>query len=138
MSIYTHVGGLYKPNVTSVVLVNNTTKTSSLVVPTGKRWLIMGGILHNGDDVARNCSVSIKTSGDVWLQDIMASVAIAAGAERPFPRSDQNDGGVGPSAYPVMAFAGEKVVLTFAAGGAAAGGTENSYLRVLESIENGL
>lgn len=133
-TVFSFPAGFYSDNVTSIVLVNNTAKTQFLTVPTGKAWMILGGIVHNGDDVARNVSVVIRTSSDVWLQVLYDATSVAAGAEKQFPTSDMADGSVGPSAYPVMAFSGEKVKFTYAAGGASAGGTENSYLRTLEMI----
>lgn len=51
-------GGELVQSVTSVVFVNNTTKTVDFTVPAGKRWLLQTIKGRNADDVTRSTNIS--------------------------------------------------------------------------------
>ena len=127
----TFLGGVYKSNLTAIVLVNNTQKVTDIVVPKGKRWLILDGIIPNPDNVNRGVAViGISATKTIF---ILFDETINSGNQAFFPNVDQTGGQEkGPSAYPVMLFSEDIIRVTHAAGGASAGGTSNMLLRVLE------
>ena len=118
----------YKAN---VVLVNNTLKNDDVTVPGNKEWVVLGGHIYNGDNVARNCNVICYDSAGVELETLHADAALGATTAIQFPRNNQAAAEC-PMDQPVILEAGGYVRYQFKAGGASAGGTGRRFLRVLE------
>lgn len=114
----------------AVPLVNNTIKELELTVPAGKRWFLMGGYFTNGDDVARNSSVSITDGTDtiLWLR---ASSAMADGATYLYPTTVASNSNIMPTGMFVLD-AGWTIKFYWAAGGASTGGNSTITAMVLE------
>jgi len=127
---WTFPAGRLVLNKTDVVLVNNVTKDEIITVPTGKRWIVLYGKMHNADDVDRSCYVMYRDSADVEILRLLAVTLIAATDSRTFP------GGIGnytpQLTFPVIADAGMDFQFHWDAGGASAGGTATIFLVVLE------
>lgn len=117
----------------TVTLVNNTTKTEIRTVPAGKRWLIVGGWLHNGDDVARGCYVQAKDAASVGIGYFRKDSSMPAGDKNRFPNFSDNDQySFDHTCYPVSLNAGELVVFGWAAGGVSAGGIAVNFFEYYE------
>lgn len=122
--------GSFRKNKTSVVLVNNTTKTEDITVPAGEEWTVLSGRTHNNDNVARNCSVICYDSAAVETSTLHTDAALGAGANIQFPRANYA-AAENPLHAPLVLEATDYVRFTFTAGGASAGGTSVIMLHVL-------
>lgn len=131
-------GGYKKNNVTSVTLVNNTTKTLDLSPGAGKRWQLLRFICYNPDDVARNVSVNQRDASDTVIDSVIASSAFNPGTFQCAPAAAHNlvtetaghfDGGIIED--------DEYMRVTWAAGGASSGGTDADGLvmQVMEIVK---
>ena len=126
--------GLGRPvdNEAASTLVNNTALTRTLTVPLATRWILHGGHVFNADDVARTLTVVADngTSGqhlDLWLAD---SINATTRAYYPFAPA----GSTRSHFMPFPLSAGDRILITFAAGGASAGGTARSSAVVEEYL----
>lgn len=119
-------------NEASSTLVNNTALTRTVTVPTNARWRFHGGHAFQADDVARTLTVVADdgTAGQhlgLWLAD---SIAAATRAYFPFAPAASTRSIMSP----MMLEEGDRILITWAAGGASAGGTARSSLNVQEWI----
>jgi len=136
---WTFPGGKLKQEVTSVVLVNNTAKTIDTVVPTGKRWLLLGVKLTNIDDVTRDVSVTLyKEAGKTnVLATLMFVSALAANgaAILMWPNNYvSTTSKIEKSSDPILLVAGNTINVYWATGGASTGATDADGL-VIEYLE---
>lgn len=114
------------------ILVNNAAKTRTLTVPANKRWLLAGvGHLLNGDDVTRNCKAEVFDESDKFICNLLRNQAITAAAIVHIPNMEENDEQA-RVVFPFFLYEGWYVKITWAAGGASAGGTATSALPILE------
>ncbi len=104
-----------------VILVNNTTKDYRVTVPQGEEWDVLGGLIHNADDVGRNCSVQAFAQGGTELATFELYGLRGAGSYWSFPRNNQI--AKETPRYPVRMKVGDYVRFYWAAGGASTGGT---------------
>lgn len=116
---YCHEGGEIDDNRTTVVLANNTAKTEYVVVPANERWKLFGGVMHNGDDVTRNCTVTVTDSSNNIIFYLLNTTAIAAGVHQSYPKA------AGMPVFPVPLKGGWKLRFRWETGGASTGG--NAY-----------
>ena len=128
-------GGTFKLNKTNVNLVNNVTKIETLVVPVGKRWLVLYGRTHNIDNVERTCYVTVRDAADVDIFDLLTGQALAVGGTYVFPDVGSATE-LKTTPYPIIIEGGMKVVFGFEANGASAGGTSIIFLVVLETTSS--
>jgi len=108
----------------STSLSNNTTKTVDLTIPNGKIWKIYAINMHNGDDVNRLCSVKIVDSSGNLLHNL-AYTTINAGSIMEmlsFIKTSISDNAPFIST-PTLIKGGNKLRLTWNAGGTSSGGT---------------
>ena len=134
------VQGLKLNNITSVVLVNATTKTIDLTPAAGKRWWLIASRMVNADDVQRSCHVIAyqEAAATNRLYTIIGANALAAAAQQVFPSpahsaSDE----VGALAIPNHCIEGAEMLrYTWTTGGASTGGTDADGLSlvVLEEV----
>ena len=129
--VFVLLGGKFKKNKTSVVLANNTAKSQDFTVPTGKRWYVLGGRIHNADDVARNAEILVYDSANDVMAYFMALASVGAGGVKMFPDQVATANVFGFK-QPYIMEAGDYVRMNWAAGGASAGGTSKVFLHVLE------
>lgn len=126
--------GVFLDNETDVTLVNNTAKTETITVPTGKRWKILSAKLNNADNVNRDCSIQVTDPSNNVHTILVPTTTVAANGILYFPSADHDTTGgcyaQGSSLPIVNQF--EKIKFVWAAGGASAGGSAKIYLRVLE------
>jgi hypothetical protein len=114
-----------------VTLVNNVTKTQDVVVLTDEIYLVSGGYIHNGDDVARLVQVQHFTSAGKLLDQLVYHAALAAGQRAFFP-SQLIAGGdtiTHGNSYPMVLGSGDYIRYTWTAGGASAGGIAGYVLK---------
>ena len=128
----TPFGGDIDANGSTTTLVNNTTKGETLTVPAGKRWYLFGGSIKNGDNVARECTVSLLDTSDVTVLTLMRTISIAAGITNMFPNTEATVLQVGGGAYPIPLDSGYDISYAWAAGGASAGGTARFSAFIVE------
>jgi len=128
------LGKLYQER-TSVTLVNDTTKTVDLTVPSGKRWVIHALRMENGDDVTRVLDVHIiDGSGNVLHK--MANESVGAGIGREMINHHPTAvAGASPWRGDILVKAGNKLRLVWNAGGASSGGTGYYMLTYEEMVE---
>ena len=109
-------------NYTEGTLVSDTTLTITITVPNGELWLFYGGRAKNGDDVNRNVRVIIYNSSDKPILRLTNTQVVSAASEFTFPNTSAD-----PLMYnggkPVPLKGGDKIKITFFAGGASSGGT---------------
>jgi len=133
------LGKLYQERV-SVTLSNNTTKTITLTVPSGKRWKVYAASMTNGDDVARTL--------DLYVYDGSNNVIHRLGHDSDTPASEAREmlGHVPANAADVSSNAamagggavlkaGNKLALVWWAGGASSGGTSYYCVTYEEMVE---
>ena len=108
-------------NYTEGTLVNNTALTITITVPSGEIWLLYGGRVKNGDDVARTISVKIKNSSDKIILNMAYQANLGAGSSIVYPNTTANllnyNNGL------VILKSGWKIEISYAAGGTSSGGT---------------
>jgi hypothetical protein len=114
-------------------LVNNTAVSKDFVVPAGKRWLVVGGIIQNADNVPRNSHVKLMTSDPVDIAWFRKNASLGAGDKIRFPSASDLDAySFQPEGYPVTCNAGEIVRWTWEAGGASTGGDAVNFFEYYE------
>lgn len=130
MSWTFNYAGRIVDNVNTTALVNNTLKTVVVEVPAGKRWVVMGGMIENIDNVTRICQVIISNNADaIIFQIFYHSLATTIRGYFPMRHAD-----LFRTANPqiLILAAGQKIKFTWQAGGASAGGTTEYSLDVIE------
>ena len=111
--------GKYVTNLQNVTLVNNTAKTTDIVIPGGFRVAVVGGHIQNNDNVGRNCNVTARFSGGTQRCYLVDTVAIATTVRVYFPTADMADESI--SQYPVILDEAEIIRFSWLAGGDSAG-----------------
>lgn len=125
--------GVLVTNEGTTTLVNNTLVQRAITVPTNAFWRLEAGHVYNGDDVARAITVikdDTANEGQRWID----SHSLAAATLLNWPNSVQDNIAESPT-MPFHMTAAHRIVITFAAGGASAGGTGRSMAQVMEWIE---
>lgn len=127
MSLMVFPAGQNIDNFAESTLVNNTTLTRTITPPVGSRWEIVAGHMDNNDDVQRTCHIRIDNQSDKLITFLCRS-DLAAGAILNYPNNlaDINNGYKGR----IVIVGGWKIVITFTAGGASAGGTATSAILI--------
>lgn len=127
--------GVIVTNQGETTLVNNTTATRVISVPTNARWHIHGGDVLNADDVTRDVTVACRDGSDNQLITLLTD-ASAASLRKSFPH-DTNTAIQNQESTDVEfdLSGGFDVLITWTAGGASAGGTGESSVVVEEWIE---
>ena len=127
-TIFTYPAGLKFKTTVPVTLVNNTQKVEEVAPAAGKRWLLLNIKLTNSDDVAREIEIITLDTVDV-LSLLWTDAAVGAGAVKNWPDIDY-------PWHPVIldGTVGDKLRITWAAGGASAGGTDADGL-VVQALE---
>ena len=129
-------------DVTSLTLVNNTAKTLNIVAPVGKKWLVVSIKVTNPDDQARTvygilwkeAANTNKVMGLFYKADLAASGEICSPSYSPTAiGAYQSQGGL-PILLKGRTASGAtddtEIVITWATGGASAGGTDADGLVV--------
>lgn len=127
--------GLKVDNEAASTLVNNTALTRTITVPTNARWLWFTGEIFQGDDVTR--TVTVRADDGTTGQNLHVPLngeGVGATSRRPYPHGSATAGLIG-IVMPIPLSAGDRILITFAAGGASAGGTARSSAVVQEWIE---
>ena len=109
----------------STTLANNTTKNVDLTVPNGKRWLVYMVNMTNGDDVDRSCNVFILDGSGNTLH-VLGYATISAGGGSSKELLGGMETGTNTTYFrkvPILVKGGNKLRLTWNAGGASSGGT---------------
>lgn len=88
--------------------------------------------MHNGDDVARGCSIIAYDSADVAILPILSAIAVAAAGVKYAPTKYTSEDYAHPSQTPIELEAGDYVRFHWDAGGASTGGTSVIMLTVRE------
>lgn len=114
-------------------LVNNTALTRTITVPANARWKLYGGDVLNGDDVSRNLSVAVDDGTDRIFTYVVGS-ALGVSARHAYPFDTGGSITELSAIGPVPLVAGDRVRITWAAGGASAGGTAKSSANIEEWI----
>ncbi len=120
-------------NEAASTLGNNTALTRTITVPTSARWKIYGGTALNADSVTRTIDVRITDGTESLFDRLMSGNAL----------SGDNQGWPSPEASrlltqlgePPPLVGGDEIEITWAAGGASAGGTARSSAVVTEWME---
>lgn len=122
---WTFPAGQIHQEVTSLTLVNNTSKTVDVAVPAGKVWMLLGVKITNPDDVNRDCSISLyKEAAKTNLLRILAADTLAAGATLTYPNSVTGEKSEQNLYSPHPLAAGNILSLLWTTGGASTGGTD--------------
>lgn len=109
-------------------LVNNTALTRTITVPTGARWRIYGGSTLNGDDVTRAVTALVDDGTDEFVSWNLGNAGASVRVTYPNNTANARMNQDGP--WP--ATQGDRIRITWAAGGASAGGTAKSSAHVEE------
>jgi len=118
----------------SVTLANNTSKVLNLTVPSGKIWIIHQIMMHNGDDVQRNCRVRITDSSGNNLAELGAQSLGAGVVQYNMVGTPRNVADNYPGCVRKVK-GGNKISLQWDAGGASSGGTANYCISYEEVVE---
>ena len=135
--VWTFSGGKPVQEVTSVPLVNNTALTIDKTVPAGKIWLLKSIKIVNPDDVGRSVTVVIykEVAKTNTLDLIISGITITAAATRMLPSFIATSWASSSGLFKdKMMVAGNVLSITWAAGGASAGGTDADGL-IVEYLE---
>jgi len=122
--------------VTSITLVNNTSKTEDVTVPAGKRWRLLGIKITNPDDVQRAISITkykeaAKTN---IIRTLVSYATLGAGGEANWPNSRTALINTNELFHEEILDAGNIISVTWVTGGASTGGTDADGL-VVEYLE---
>ncbi len=118
----------------ATTLVNNTAITRTITVPPNARWRWHGGAVFNADDVARNVKVRADTGGANLDVARLHRQDVAAGARIAYPNTFADDE-VGSPMEGIPLLESWRILITWEAGGASAGGAARSSALVEELIE---
>jgi hypothetical protein len=129
------IGGKKTVSVTSITLVNNTLKTQQVAVPTGHQWRLLSIKVRNPDDVDRVVTIARwrEAAKTVEIAGLISGT-VTAGAKVQWPNSDVDVTGFSPQWHLIIMTALEVIEVTWAAGGASAGGTDADGL-VIEYMD---
>jgi len=106
----------------SVTLENNTAKNVLLTVPAGKIWRVHAVRMHNGDDVSRDVQVKILDSSNNTLH-ILSDASLTASSYKEMLNFLPTTPAAAACPNPVLIKGGNKLQLSWAAGGTSSGGT---------------
>lgn len=121
-SLVTKTGVAVAPAVTAVSV--------TLTVPANRRWLIIAGMMHNGDSVTRTMYARAATSGGaIYAQPVYLSVATGFYVSLYCNQADGYNGG-----FQLLMGAGDTLTLTWAAPGSGVGGNCNYAIQVIEVV----
>lgn len=128
--------GLKLNNVTSVVLVNNVTKTIDLTPGAGKRWELLGIRMANIDDVARTCNLSHFADAGATLNLTEYLESSLTGNPMFWPNGDDLATVYANKFHKSVIEGVEIMRAKWTAGGASSGGTDADGLacEVLETV----
>jgi hypothetical protein len=113
-------------DVTSLTVVNATSKTQDFSVPQGKRWILVSIKCTNPDDVARVISFTIyKEAAKTNDIALLYSASVNAASRLHYPNSGSGSQGfLEGTAMPYPLESGNTISVVLASGGASAGGTD--------------
>ena len=130
--------GQVKQSITSITLVNNTTKTVDTTVPAGEKWIIQSIKAVNSDDVARDVYVLIykEVAKTNEVRRLIKKAATVTGERVVYPSNSANTN-IQYAWAPQVLVAGNTISTTWVAGGASGGATDADglvidYLRIPE------
>lgn len=112
----------------TTTLNNNTPVTRTLNCPPNSTWLLYGGRLLNGDDVARVIDVIIDNGYQNLHIGHGQSVDGGSGSTYPHTTAGLNEG----QGFPFPLIAGDRIRIVFNAGGASSGGIARSSAVVMQ------
>jgi hypothetical protein len=118
-------------SITSITLVNNTSKTQDITVPTDTLYYLQSIKATNPDDVARTITIALYNEAAKTNKIlVLLSTSIGAAGEINWPSSVT--GSVAQSGLPNKLLLGPfmTISVTWSAGGASAGGTDADGLVV--------
>jgi len=123
-------------SVTSITLVNNTAKTVNVTVPSGKRWLLLSLKMGQPDNVQRTLTVDkYKEAAKTNFMGPLVTVGLGVGILQLWPTNDAVHTIRNIACNPAeIMHDGNTLAITWAAGGASAGGTDADGL-VYEYLE---
>lgn len=130
------LGGELVQDVTSVVLVNNTTKTIDKTVPDNRKWIILSIRAMNPDDVQRNITITkFKEAAKTNTIKRYNVAATAASSLLQWPSGPFTAAFARKSSAPFeVLVTGNTIEIVWVAGGASAGGTDADGL-IVEYLE---
>jgi hypothetical protein len=120
--VFMQKGGIPVSNYATTTLVNNTAATRTLTVPAGEIWYVAYGQMTNGDNVARACRIQVLENSSILYMYYSAS--LGASTRVIWPNQIGTTPVIVPDIIPLKA--GWKIIFTWDAGGASAGGTAQS------------
>lgn len=125
--------GFIVTNEAASTLVNNTALTRTITVPTNARWRLYGGHVLQADDVSRVMEIRADSgvSGENLFEFLLTTVGANTRVAWPSTSAEIDV----HNSMPVPLSEGDRINITFAAGGASAGGTARSSAVVEEWIE---
>ena len=127
----TFPSGSVKSSITSITLVNNTSKTQDIVVPSDCVWVLESVRFTNPDNVDRSVNVKIfKEAAKTNELAFLFSATVTAGSVGHYPAVASNVV-LGHTGYPLTLGAGYVISVTWAAGGVSAGGTDADGLTIM-------
>ena len=131
--------GLKVDNEADSTLVNNTALTRTITVPVNTRWRLNYGSVLNGDDVTRVVNYLWDDGADPiggWTPGQSATgLSIGATRRDSFPLTIGSGGSAtSPGVRRVVLVAGDRILITWFAGGASGGGTAKSSAVVQEWV----
>lgn len=135
---YIYPGGILKTIITSVTLVNNVAFQILQTVPAGRRRILLGVRMVNCDSVARVLRMDLYNEAALTnLIKALEYVSIATTAALQWPdfRSNNTAPDMSPMDHLVILDPGHTLALTWAAGGASAGGGPDADGCVVQYLE---
>ena len=132
--------GVKVDNEADSTLVNNTELTRTITVPTNSLWELEYGSVLNADDVTRVVNYEWDDGADGlggWTPGQSATgLSLGAGRRDNFPLTVGSGGSATlPGVRQSPLSAGDRILITWFAGGASAGGTAKSSAVVRELLE---
>ena len=123
---WTFPAGRFVQEVTSVTLVNATTKTIDTTVPANKRWLLLSVKATNGDNVARVVGLYLfKEAAKTNLISVYDSASVNTAEHINFPNTIASRGVRSRAISPGEVLeAGNTISVIWTSGGASAGATD--------------
>jgi hypothetical protein len=129
----TFPSGSIKTSVTSVTVVNNTTKTVDISVPTDTVWAIQSIKVVNPDDVARTVGINLYNEVAKTNQiALLTAASVGAGGLIHYPSNAAVENSeLTRTGYPLVLGPGMTINIVLAAGGASSGGTTADGIVIL-------